>query len=171
MRLDTSAMVDDAVADALEEFVSCLYKQKGSRTKELAALRWELFKTSQAEADRLPPTKAALTQHILRAAYQSIVWAHLEDANPIYPPPNQFGWKEQNDIFVPVITTIEPAPKAVIELVRCNCQVSQCTARCTCRKASLVCTELCKCSLHDSSCENQPDSYPMMQLDSDSDED
>ncbi|MES9880361.1 MAG: hypothetical protein ABW185_05705, partial [Sedimenticola sp.] len=85
VRLGTSAMVDDTVADALEEFVCCLYKQKGSRTKELAALRWELFKTSQAEADRLPPTKAALTQHILRAAYQSIVWAHLEDANPIYP--------------------------------------------------------------------------------------
>ncbi len=171
VRLGTSPKVDDNMSEALEEFVCCLYRQKGSRTTELAALRWELFKTSQAEADRLPPTKAALLQHSLRAAYQSIVWAHLEDANPTYPAPNQFGWKELNDTYIPVVTTMEPAPKAVVELVRCNCQVSQCsTARCTCRKASLVCTELCKCSLHDNTCENQPDTYPRMEIDSDSDE-
>ncbi len=137
-------------------------------------LRWELFKTSQAESDKLPPTKAALDQHLLRAAYQSFVWSRLEEAKPIYPPPNEFGWKETDELYVPVITTMEPASKAVLELVRCNCKLSQCsTARCTCRKASLVCTELCKCSLNDNNtCENQSDvSKTVVNYDSDSDGD
>ena len=79
-------------------------------------LRWKLFTASQAEAQKLPPTKAALLQHILRAAYQSLVWAHLEDPKPDLPPPDGYGWKEQGDTYIPVITTLDPVPKLLLHL-------------------------------------------------------
>ncbi|MES9882593.1 MAG: hypothetical protein ABW185_17120, partial [Sedimenticola sp.] len=123
--LGRSETISEDIRTALEGFVCSLYRKSGSHATELAGLRWELFKTSQAESDKLPPTKAALDQHLLRAAYQSFVWSHLEEAKPIYPPPNEFGWKETDELYVPVITTMEPAPKAVLELVRCNCKLSQ----------------------------------------------
>ena len=105
--------LESSIIHALEEFVCLLYRQKGSKGIDLPNLRWELFTASQVEAQKLPPTKAALLQHILRAAYQSLVWAHLEDPKPDLPPPDGYGWKEQGDTYIPVITTLDPAPLCV----------------------------------------------------------
>ena len=129
-----------------------------SKSIDLPNLRWELFTASQAEAQKLTPTKAALLQHILWA----VVWAHLEDPKPDLPPADGYGWKEQSDTYIPVITTLDPAPKAVVELVHCNCTTVCSTARCTCRKAYLVCTELCKCSFQADNCENHADNSNIM---------
>ncbi|CAH3039916.1 unnamed protein product, partial [Porites evermanni] len=51
----------------------------------------------QAESDRLPPTQAAL------------------------PSPSNCGWAMENAEWVPVMTTLPPAPEAVIALVKCGC--------------------------------------------------
>ena len=56
------------------------------------------------------------------------------------------------------MTSLPPAPEAVIELVRCGCAKSRCsTNRCSCRKAQLNCTDLCGYSDGDDQCENQGD--------------
>jgi hypothetical protein len=48
-----------------------------------------------------------------------------------------------------------PAPQAVIQLVKCGCSKTKCdTARCSCRKAELFCSDICSCSDIDDSCEN-----------------
>ena len=39
-----------------------------------------------------------------------------------------------------------PAPKGVIELVKCGCKGMCISGKCSCLKNSLVCTSLCKCS-------------------------
>ncbi len=72
--LGRSETISEDIRTALEGFVCSLYRKSWSHATELAALRWELFKTSQAESDKLPPTKAAFDQHLLRAAYQSFAW-------------------------------------------------------------------------------------------------
>lgn len=53
------------------------------------------------------------------------------------------------------MTTQLPAPKSVINLVKCNCSKSRCqTARCTCRFAGLFCTDMCGCSNMEDNCDN-----------------
>ena len=46
-----------------------------------------------------------------------------------------------------MMTQLQPAPDAVLHLVKCGCIKSRCsTNRCQCRKAGLNCTDLCSCS-------------------------
>ena len=44
------------------------------------------------------------------------------------------------------MTTLQPAPDAILHLVKCGCSKERCsTNRCQCRKAKLPCTDLCSC--------------------------
>ena len=52
-------------------------------------------------------------------------------------------------------TDVLPAPNAIIEMVRCQCNTDCSLQRCSCRAKNLTCTDLCMCS---SSCENDKDS-------------
>ena len=49
-----------------------------------------------------------------------------------------------------------PAPAAILELVNCKCTKGCNTNRCSCRKSSLKCTDLCKCQ----ECQNREDEDP-----------
>ena len=59
----------------------------------------------------------------------------------------------------PVISTLAPVPEVIILLVKCRCSKERCSSnRCQCRKAGLLCTELCVCSdAYDNECENKSD--------------
>ena len=47
---------------------------------------------------------------------------------------------------MPVMTTLQPAPDAVLYLVKCGCGKDKCgNNRCSCRRAGLMCTDLCSC--------------------------
>ena len=46
------------------EFICLLFAPK-VKIRDLGQLRWHLFKKNKAEAEKLPPTKAALKEHIL----------------------------------------------------------------------------------------------------------
>ena len=83
-------------------------------------LRWFLFRKKQAESDKLPPTQAALHQAILRAHFQLMVWNKDTEPNPVLPSPSNYGWAMENAEWVLVMTTLPPAPEAVIELVKCQ---------------------------------------------------
>ena len=66
------------------------------------------------------------------------------------------------------MTTLSPAPDAIIHLVKCNCVKERCaTNRCQCRKAGLNCTDLCGCCDTGDECENMYDTNE----DEDSDDD
>ncbi|CAH3185540.1 unnamed protein product, partial [Porites lobata] len=111
--------------------------------------------SKQAQLERLPPTHGALREAILRAHYQTMVWNNDKVPNPNIPSPENYGWKKDNDEWLPVMTTTPPAPEAIIEMVKCGCVKQRCsTNRCQCRKAGLTCTELCACSDDDEPCEN-----------------
>ncbi|KAJ7383833.1 hypothetical protein OS493_025705 [Desmophyllum pertusum] len=48
--------------------------------------------------------------------------------------------------WFPIMTPLQPAPDAVLHLVKCGCSRERCsTNRCQCRKAGLPCTDLCSC--------------------------
>lgn len=117
-----------------------------------------LRQVSKAQSERLPrPTEAALRQAFLRASYQALVWNLATVPAPNLPTPADFCWELKNDEWVSVMTTLKPAPDAIIELVQCGCSTIRCsTNRCSCRKAGLSCTDLCGCSNSDAGCENLP---------------
>ena len=131
-------------------------------------VRWFLFRKKQAESDRLPPTRAALHQAILHAHFQLMVWNKYTEPNPVLSSPSDYGWAMEN---ADVMTTLPPAPKAVIELVRCWCSKGRCsTNRCQCRRAGLLCTDRCSCP-DDSECENQHNDDQYEHDEDESDED
>lgn len=154
VQLGTTDAVSPEVEIALERYVCQLYLP-GTELCDISQLRWRMFKKSFAEAEKLPPTKGALAQHTKRAHYQAMVWNHDGIAKPDIPQPSQLGWTVENSIYVPVITLLPPAPKAVLELVSCKCVKDMCrTARCSCKRANVVCTEMCTCEGSDDICLN-----------------
>ena len=104
----------------IETYVCNLYEPDTSITS-VSNLGWWMFQRKQAESDKLPPTKAALEQAILRAHYQCIVWVNDVVPNPVLPNPLKYGWHMEDLSFVPVMTTLPPAPDAILMLVKCGC--------------------------------------------------
>ena len=77
---------DEETLDGIEQFVCQLYQKKAT-IKTVKELRWSMFKKRKAEADRLPPTKAALHQAILRVHYQLMVWNNDRVSNHVLLSP------------------------------------------------------------------------------------
>ena len=166
--LGTMCWPSDAIYDGLVEFLCKVYLP-GTKTTTMKKLRWWLFTKKQAESERLPPTQAALKQAILRAHYQAMIWTNDTVPNPEVPSPQDYGWNLEDDVWVPVMTKEQPAPNVVIQLVKCGCSKSKCdSARCSCRKAGLSCTELCTCDLSEG-CESHE--QPTTSLNDEEDED
>ena len=72
--------------------------------------------------------------------------------DPQIPDPCKLGWVKEEGGLVPVLSEVQAAPEAVVELFRCNCGVSKCAGRCTCKSHNLACTELCKCEANEECC-------------------
>ena len=72
----------------------------------------------------IPPTRAALEQHVKRTVYQEgYVWGLSLIANPVLPSPTNWGWmKTSDDVYVPNWSTLPNASKPCCELVLCKCK-------------------------------------------------
>ncbi|KAK3732423.1 hypothetical protein QZH41_018359, partial [Actinostola sp. cb2023] len=116
----------------IERFVVLLY-DRGSQLSSVDDARQQLFCKRSRSLDRIPPTSAALRQHLLRAAYQGgHVWSQVHVALPELPSPSEWGW-EKDEFWRPVWTTLPQAQQSCYELIHCSC-----------KKA---CRGLCKCLL------------------------
>ena len=124
----------------LERFVVLLYHRTSNCT-EVNSCRRELFCKGRA-IDNIPPTQGALLQHVKRAAYiGGYVWSSSLLPIMDLPPIEEFGW---NDDATPYWSDLPQASKGLRELIKCNC-LKGCTGNCKCKRATLPCTELCKC--------------------------
>ena len=118
---------------------------------DVNSLRYQMFKSGKYDEQLLPPNQDCLDLHISRANYQSYIWRHA--AQPVLNLPSfrEHGWKVDEDGNVLVNwLTIAPAPESLLELVHCKCRKGCENNRCSCVKAGLNCSELCKCV----NCEN-----------------
>jgi hypothetical protein len=153
----------------LAAFVCAAYSPKGIDIRNIPELRWYLFCKHMAESQKLPPTLGALKQHVLRAHIQARVWGQANIAQQVIPDPLQNGFHQDTDCQVKPTTTDElPAPKAIIEMVRCQCKGDCSTSRCSCRSRDLACTDLCLCS---TDCQNDEDSRDIIAEDDPDDSD
>ena len=85
----------------------------------------------------------ALMQHIKRAAYTAGIWTSCTQSHPSIPSPSDWGWKKEDGAWVPEWITICEAGSSSI-LIKCGCK-GICSSHCSCQRADLQCTELCKC--------------------------
>ena len=130
----------------LERFVVLLYDRSSSKTAVNAA-RKQLFTKKGRSMEYLPPTEAALSQHVKRAAYQSgYVWYRSLQPQQELPSPELWGWirEDEPSEWQPLWTTMPDVTQSCSELVSCKCKKG-CTKRCKCVKAALECTALCQC--------------------------
>ena len=103
----------ESSVSSLERFVCLMYSSTTSTT-DVNKCRRELFVKKGRPLETLPPTKAALTQHILRAVYQSgHVWNQCLIATPTLPSPTAWGWFElATSGYAPVWSTLPELCKA-----------------------------------------------------------
>ena len=99
------------------------------------------------ESELLPPTRATLLPHIKRTNYICQVGRSYECTHPLLPSLTDSGWLlDEEKKIKPVLCLYPPAPKGVIELVKCACKSGQCGMGCSCIKNNLPCTSMCKCT-------------------------
>ena len=151
--LGSSKQVSEKTIQGLEKFICKLYAPSLA-VKSLYQLRWKLFSSRQAEGETLPPTQESLKQAIYRAHFQALIWQNDIVPNPDIPSPENYGWKIEDGIYVPVSCDLPAAPDAVVQLVKCSCRKSMCSSSCSCRRNNLSCTEMCQCEGDPDACSN-----------------
>ena len=161
--------VSEEIMTTLESFVCAAYCPRGVNVERIPELRWYLFCKHMAESDRLPPTFGAFQQHLLRVHVETTVWGQASVADQVMIDPLKNGFfKDSNGQFKPTTTDVLPAPKAVMEMVRCQCKINCVSQRCSCKAKELPCTELCMCS---DLCDNDEDAHMERTHDTDEDSD
>ena len=81
------------------------YKNRPKAINDLGGLRWYLF--TKYQYLKLPPTKKAFEQMVLRAQYTCLQWKSSHIPSPQLPNPNDCGWNWNQDdkIYEPLMTT------------------------------------------------------------------
>ncbi|KAL8570748.1 hypothetical protein ACOMHN_006898 [Nucella lapillus] len=138
----------------LERFVVVMYS-KSCGMGRVNEARFRLFTSGKKTLEALPPTQAALYQHIRRAVLQNIFWTQATSVHQDIPDFHDWGWhKDSNGGWLPFWTTLEDSSKACSILLQCGCAKS-CTGNCKCCRAGVRCTSVCKC---EGGCVNNEDS-------------
>ena len=137
--------IDEEDTKTLEKFVVHMY-DRSSSTECVDEARLELFSRKQRSYEAIPPTRAALVQHIRRAAYQSgCIWSQALECQLKEESPAKWGWKQEENYWEILWSELPTIAKSCQELTKCQCK-TPCCGRCKCYKLGLSCTALCSCT-------------------------
>ena len=125
----------------IERFVVLLH----SRTSHIVtvnAARKQLFSYGNRKLEIIPPSRAALLQHVNCASFQAgHIWGQALIAKPFLQI--GVGWKKRESGHHCGQHSQETS-NGCRELVKCNC-MKHCLGRCKCHKTNLKCMQLCFC--------------------------
>lgn len=128
----------------LERFVILMYDRSSSAT-DIDSVRLDLFARKQRAYDAIPPTRAALVEHVKRAAYQAgCIWGQCTEKEMTTESPSDWGWKECDGQWKICWTSLPAVAESCKELTKCGCKLD-CAGRCKCFRFGLSCTDLCSC--------------------------
>ena len=118
----------------------CTYGGKGF---DVNKLHYSTFCATNAQSNRLPPTKDASKKYTQRANYQAAVWKLALYAKPEMQGPNDHSWTGENgDIRIDWMDQL-PVPLSVLEYISCR-YIGNCSSgRCLCSAKCLPCTDAC----------------------------
>ena len=153
---DTRSSDDIAV---IESFVISLYSVSCTLT-DVNKAHQQIFAQSSRTFEYLPPTKAALEEHIKRTTLQAgYVWGQSIIATQVLPSPSLWGWVQSETRWVPFWTALPRAANTKNVLISCGCNTS-CTGRCSFYEKDIVCTARCRYSGHYYGRSNPPPTPP-----------
>ena len=127
----------------LERFVVLMYTRSYSAARVKDA-RVHLFTRGRRSLEKLPPTQAALFEHVKRALLQASY--HWDKATAPVHALSDFNTMVKSDqgVWCSYWTSLPDANKACTILLRCGC-LKSCIGNCKCSKAVVLCTSLCQC--------------------------
>ncbi|KAG1649705.1 UPF0764 protein C16orf89 [Nymphon striatum] len=105
--------------------------------------------------ESLPPTSDAVTYHIQRAHYQSMIWRQATSQQPHFPSATTLGWELTDEKLRPKLMSLPPIPVACKDIIRCGCKTGSSSGRCSCRAGKLKCTGACACANSGNVCMNK----------------
>ncbi|KAJ8369745.1 hypothetical protein SKAU_G00097730 [Synaphobranchus kaupii] len=105
----------------LERFVVLMY-DRTSESTEVNDAGKQLFTQKSRTLENIPPTQAALKEHIKRTFYQANCWNQALVLDPEMPEPSDWGWTKERTEWQPLWTTLPEASKSCHELIRCRCE-------------------------------------------------
>lgn len=140
------AVINEEQFRLLERFVVIMYSRTSPHDNVCNA-RKAMFSQGTKSIENIPPTQAALEQHVKRAHFQAgHVWGRSLVPLQELPSAADWGWHQTADEgWKPTWTSLPEASKACSELIRCGCKRA-CRGLCKCTKANLPCTSLCFCN-------------------------
>ncbi|KAG1664222.1 hypothetical protein GQR58_019901 [Nymphon striatum] len=105
--------------------------------------------------ESLPPTSDAVTYHIQRAHYQSMICRQATSQQPHLPSATTLGWELTDEKLRPKLMSLPPIPVACKDIIRCGCKTGSSSGRCSCRAGKLKCTGACACANSGNVCMNK----------------
>ena len=142
--MENPQTISEKQLQKLVRFVVLVY-QRTSSAVEVNAARQTLSAQGSRTIQNIPPSQAALFQHLRPATYQGgHKWGRCLQANQNIPDPSDLGWELSDGKWAPKWTTLQEASKVSRELIRWGCKIA-CRGLCKCFNASLRCTPLCAC--------------------------
>ena len=120
--------LSDKDMKCIEAFI--IFMNTHQRDKhDINQARKMLFCQKGRAIENIPPTKAALIEHIRRSTYQgAICWGQCLVANQQLPCPSDWGWLK-GIVWQPNWTTLPDASSTCRELLKCNCK-NNCKGKC-----------------------------------------
>ncbi|CAG9814961.1 unnamed protein product [Phaedon cochleariae] len=141
------------ISVAGEKFLVALYGGNID-TDTVDDLRYRIFSNSVAKSRfhlaRLPPTRDAARYHSFRTYLQVQTWLGNEKS------PSVWGWTLTKRGLIPITTTTDAAPEKLLHMIQCKCTTGCSTGACSCKKAGLRCSAICK-NCAGNACENSPE--------------
>ena len=108
--------ISDRTLEVIERFVVLMY----SRTSDLSRVndaRKQLFAQKSRSLENIPPTQAALVQHLKRVCYQCNCRNVCLSPDPQLPDPSGWGLTNVSTEWQPFWTTLTEASKSCYELI------------------------------------------------------
>lgn len=90
-------------------------------------------------ASFLLPTSNAAHFHILRVFHQVKQWIGEADNMEA----KDWGWSIEHNMYVPIRSSLPPAPDELLKTIYCRCKTNCDSKRCNCRKHGLECSVAC----------------------------
>ena len=129
----------------LKEFVVIMYDRSSSTIKVNDA-RLDLFVRKQRPYNGIPPSRAALVEHIKRPVLLAgHTWVSRYVSLQLLPSPSRWGLEKASGVWVQHWTSLAPIAASCQELLKCGCRIS-CSGNCKCFRSVLPCTALCSCN-------------------------
>ena len=132
--------------ERIERFVVLMYS-KTCASSSVNDARYTLFSTGSRSLENIPPTQAALFEHVKRFVLQTCyIWKQATVNKQMLPDFDKWGWvwDDHSKIYLPFWTTLADASKECAILLHCGC-TKTCKGNCKCCRAGVRCTSLCKC--------------------------